>query len=53
MGGHEHLVLKQNAEQLLSEDGKVLLLKKLRVNLTELVELRIDLILRNGTLVTN
>lgn len=45
--GHQQFVLEQHVEQLLSQNREILLLKQLRVDLTELIKLGIDLIFRN------
>jgi len=51
--GHQLLVLKENTEEFLSQDREVLLFKKLRINLTQLIELRVNLILWDWRFVSN
>ena len=50
---HKLLVFQKDAEELFTQDGQILLLQKLRVDLTQLVELGVHLILGNGALVSN
>jgi hypothetical protein len=50
---HKIFELKQHLEELLSQDGQVLLLEKLGVDLRELIELGVNLILWDRALVSD
>ena len=50
---HQIFILKKDVEELLSQNREVFLLQKLRIDLTQLIKLWINLILRNRALVTD